>query len=52
MLQVSIPSPGAPYSPQWAEMFKAQPQRELKFRFGYPDIKFRNHLILMTKKKS
>jgi hypothetical protein len=43
--------PGAPFSPVWAAEFKAQPKRELKFRFGYPDIKFRNHLIIMTRKK-
>lgn len=43
--------PGAPFSPVWAAEFKAQPKRDLKFRFGYPDIKFRNHLILMTRTK-
>ena len=42
---------GAPFSPVWANEFKAQPKRELAFRFGYPDHKFRNHLILMRKKK-
>ncbi|MEO8703836.1 MAG: hypothetical protein ABI867_27545 [Kofleriaceae bacterium] len=41
--------PGAPFSPVWAAEFKAQPKRDLKFRFGYPDIKFRNHLIIMKK---
>jgi hypothetical protein len=41
--------PGAPHSPVWASEFKAQPKRTLKFRFGYPDIKFRNHLIIMRK---
>jgi hypothetical protein len=40
---------GAPFSPVWANEFKAQPARKLEFRFGYPDHKFRNHLILMTK---
>jgi hypothetical protein len=44
--------PGAPFSPVWAAEFKAQPKRELKFRFGYPDIKFRNHLIIMKKAKT
>jgi hypothetical protein len=41
---------GAPFSPVWAAEFKAQPARDLKFRFGYPDHKFRNHLIIMRKK--
>lgn len=40
---------GAPFSPVWAAEFKAQPKRDLKFRFGYPDHKFRNHLIIMKK---
>ena len=40
---------GAAFSPVWASEFKAQPKRALKFRFGYPDIKFRNHLIIMRK---
>jgi hypothetical protein len=43
--------PGAPFSPVWAAEFKAQPKRDLKFRFGYPDIKFRNHLIIMRRGK-
>ncbi len=43
--------PGAPFSPVWAKMFKAQPHRKLNFRFGYPDIKFRNHLIIMWRSK-
>jgi hypothetical protein len=38
---------GAPFSPVWAAEFKAQPKRPLEFRFGYPDHKFRNHLIIM-----
>jgi hypothetical protein len=40
---------GAPFSPVWAAEFKAQPARPLKFRFGYPDHKFRNHLIIMKR---
>ena len=40
---------GAPFSPVWAAEFKVQPKRDLKFRFGYPDHKFRNHLIIMKK---
>ena len=33
----------------WKTEFEAQPKRELKFRFGYYDEKFRNHLIIMRK---
>jgi len=36
----------------WRAMFAEQPKRELKFRFGYPDGKYRGHLIIMKKKKS
>ena len=34
----------------WRTMFAEQPKRELKFRFGYPDGKYRGHLIIMKKK--
>jgi hypothetical protein len=34
----------------WRAMFAEQPKRELKFRFGYPDGKYRGHLIIMKKK--
>jgi len=34
----------------WKSLWKEQPKRELKFRFGYYDKKFRNHLVIMKKK--
>lgn len=34
----------------WRTEFEAQPKRELKFRFGYYDSKFVNHLVIMRKK--
>ena len=40
---------GAPVTPQWKELYKAQPKRELAFRFGYPDKRLRGHLIIMRK---
>jgi hypothetical protein len=43
---------GATVTPAWREQYKAQPKRELKFRFGYPDGKFRGHLIIMRKTPS
>lgn len=42
---------GGPVTPQWRKMFKAQQQRPLDFRFGYPDKKLHGHLIIMRKKK-
>lgn len=42
---------GGPVTPQWKELYKAQPKRELAFRFGYPDKKLNGHLIIMRKKK-
>jgi hypothetical protein len=42
---------GGPVTPQWKELYKAQPKRELAFRFGYPDKKLNGHLIIMKKKK-
>jgi hypothetical protein len=41
---------GGPVTPQWKELYKAQPKRELAFRFGYPDKKLHGHLIIMKKK--
>jgi hypothetical protein len=41
---------GNSVTPFWKAEYKAQPARELKFRFGYPDRKNSNHLIIMTKK--
>jgi hypothetical protein len=37
-------------SPDWRKEWKAQPQRELPFRFGYYDHKINNHLVIMRKK--
>jgi hypothetical protein len=34
---------------EWAVMWKAQPARELKFRFGYHDSKVKNHLVIMKR---
>lgn len=42
---------GGQVTPQWKELYKAQPKRELNFRFGYPDKKLNGHLIIMKKKK-
>ena len=39
-------------APSWKALFAAQPKRELKFRFGYPDMQLHGHLIIMTKKKA
>ncbi|HTL35831.1 MAG TPA: hypothetical protein VL326_22030 [Kofleriaceae bacterium] len=36
----------------WKEEWAAQDKRELTFRFGYYDKKFRNHLVIMRKKKA
>ncbi len=41
---------GGPVTPQWKALYKAQPKRELAFRFGYPDKKLNGHLIIMKKK--
>lgn len=41
---------GAAVTPQWKALFAAQPRRKLEFRFGYPDGKFRGHLIIMRRK--
>ena len=40
---------GGGVTPAWKAMYKAQPRRELKFRFGYPDKRLRGHLIIMRK---
>ncbi|HEY5923892.1 MAG TPA: hypothetical protein VIV11_19570 [Kofleriaceae bacterium] len=37
-------------SSDWSKEFSAQKKRPLKFRFGYYDKKFRNHLVLMKRK--
>jgi len=43
---------GGLVTPQWREVYKAQPKRDLAFRFGYPDKKLHGHLIIMRKKGS
>lgn len=34
---------------EWKTEFAAEPQRKLGFRFGYPDRKQRNHLVIMKR---
>jgi hypothetical protein len=34
---------------QWRDLYKKQPKRELKFRFGYPDRHYSNHMIVMRR---
>ena len=41
---------GGQVTPQWKDVYKAQPKRDLAFRFGYPDKKLHGHLIIMKKK--
>jgi len=40
---------GIGISPSWIAEYKAQPKRPLKFRFGYPDVKYHHNLIIMRK---
>ena len=40
---------GHEVTPQWVALYRHQPRRPLKFRFGYPDMKWRGHLIVMRK---
>ena len=40
---------GADVTPQWRAIYKQQPKRPLTFRFGYPDHKWRGHLIIMRR---
>jgi len=40
---------GGEVTPQWVALYKQQPKRPLTFRFGYPDKKWRGHLILMRR---
>ena len=49
--ELSNMAAGASVTPQWRALYKAQPKRDLKFRFGYPDKKARGHLIIMRKKQ-
>ncbi len=41
---------GGRVTPEWKALYKAQPKRDLAFRFGYPDKKLNGHLIIMKKK--
>jgi len=43
---------GGEVTPAWRAMYAEQPKRPLAFRFGYPDGKFRGHLIIMRKAKA
>ncbi len=45
-------SAGRNITPSWRSEYTAQPKRELKFRFGYPDAGNHAHLIIMRKKAS
>jgi len=49
--ELSNMAAGAAVTPQWRALYKAQPKRDLPFRFGYPDKKLRGHLIIMRKKQ-
>jgi len=42
---------GGAVTPAWRAVYAAQPRRKLAFRFGYPDGKFRGHLIIMRRPK-
>ena len=43
---------GGTVTPQWRAEYAAQPKRPLAFRFGYPDGKYRGHLIIMRRPKA
>ena len=51
--EVSNMPEGKWITPQWTALYKAQPKRPLKFRFGYPSgsPKYAAHLIIMRKPK-
>jgi hypothetical protein len=40
---------GRGIEPEWRKEWSEQPKRELGFRFGYPDRKQRNHLLIMKR---
>jgi len=40
---------GKAIAPVWKKLFDDQPKRPIKFRFGYPDGKYRGHLIIMKR---
>ncbi|MDB4954132.1 MAG: hypothetical protein JWO36_1701 [Myxococcales bacterium] len=50
--EVSNMKEGASVTPSWKKLYAAQPKRPLAFRFGYPDAKLHNHLIIMRKPAS
>jgi hypothetical protein len=41
---------GSGIAKDWRAEFDAEPKRDLPFRFGYYDVKLKNHLIIMRKK--
>jgi hypothetical protein len=47
--EVSNMKEGASVTPAWKKLYASQPKRPLAFRFGYPDDKLHNHLIIMRK---
>ena len=47
--EVSNMKEGASVTPAWKKLYAAQPKRPLAFRFGYPDAKLHNHLIIMRR---
>jgi hypothetical protein len=48
--EVSNMKEGASVTPAWKKLYAAQPKRPLAFRFGYPDDKLHNHLIIMRRR--
>ena len=42
---------GKEVTSQWTALYKDQPKRPLAFRFGYPDKKWRGHLVIMRRTK-
>jgi hypothetical protein len=50
--QWGTPNMKAAYGIQsdWKGLWKQQPKRELKFRFGYPDMKLHGHIVIMKRK--
>lgn len=43
---------GRKIAKEWRKEWRAEPKRELRFRFGYPDRQRRNHLVIMRRTKS
>jgi hypothetical protein len=46
----NMPAGNGSVAPLWKALFKAQPTRELKFRFGYADGQKRNNLVIMRRR--